>query len=310
VGLAVVGSVLVTAGLAAWLLSAVSGVVPDSAAGITRLAGLSLAVAGALCGLAMIIIILGVGRGPQTADLPAATDEPDGEAGRATTAPVQATSTAPGPLPERVSLAERPPSWLDAEPPPHSPDEPAAEPPPQPARQWSPETVPERFPEPAPEWAHVPVPEPPLPPAPQWTPEPGPEPQPQPAARWTPEPLPERAPDPAPEWAHEPAPEWAHEPAAEWAHEPAAEWAHEPAAEWAPGPAPVPTADPLAGSSVPAPEATSDEQPAEPASTRWRPARKPTAGWNPDSEEDWLRVLRGLRGSVQSPADQHISDED
>lgn len=207
VGLAVAGSVMVTAGLAAWLLSAVGGVVPQSAAGVIRVAGLGLVVVGALGGLAMILTLLGVGRATRSPDLPPAAGELDDDAGPGTAGPARAASAAPEPLPERV-------------------------------------------PQPAPEWAH--------------------------------EPGPERAPEPAPEWAREPV------------------------AEWVPGPpAALPAADQLAGSPVAGAEVTSDEQLAEPARARSRPARKSNVGWNPDSAEDWLRVLRGLRGSEASPPDQH-----
>ena len=84
-----------------------------------------------------------------------------------------------------------------------------------------------------------------------------------------------------------------------------------PADEWVVrDPAPRPDADPLPPAAWPPPAglvSAADEPPAEPA----RPAQadhapvrpkasrgsRPAAGWNPDSEEDWLRVLRGLRAS-------------
>jgi hypothetical protein len=275
VGLAVAGSVMVTAGLAAWLFSSVGGVVAQSAAGIIRVAGLGLVVAGVLCGLAMILTILGVGPARRTADVSPAVADPDSGAAPATAAPPQVASAAPEPLPERVPLAGRLPSRPDAEP-------------------AAPETPPEWMPEPAPEL--------PSRPAAQWSAGPGAAESLPPAPPWTPEPQPERPPQPAPECAYEPA--------AEQVPEPAPEWVHEPPPEWLPKPAPVPSADQLAGPAGSSPEVTSDEQPAEPAPGRRRSSRKPTVGWNPDSEEDWLRVLRGLRGSVQGPADQPVSRED
>jgi hypothetical protein len=216
VSLAVTGSVMLIAGLAAWLLGAVGGVLPQSAAGTIRLAGLSLVVAGALCGLAMIVTLVPADRAARSADVLPAAGQPEGDAGLAAAAPAQAASAAPEPLPGRAPLAGRLPPQPDTEPAPQLP--------PQPAPPWSPE--PAAAPPPA-------------------------------APPWTLEQPPDRLPQPAPEWAHGPAPDWAREPVAE-----------------------------------------------------WRPAGKPNAGWNPDSEEDWLRVLRGLRGSEQSPADQHISHED
>jgi hypothetical protein len=320
VGLAVAGWVLVIAGLAAWVLGAAGGVVPQSAADITQLAGVGLVAAGAVCGLVMIVTLLAAGRVPRAVDTPPAVGESDeaaeleGPAGLAPAAPPLAGSPAPEPLSEQVPLAERLPSRPGAEP----------------APPWSPGPAAGSGPAPAPAWS----PEPTAEPVPQWSPGPaGPEAPPQPVPPWPPGTPPERVPEPAPDWAHEPAEEgvpepgteWAHQPAAEpapqpapdWAHEPAAEplpgatpeWADEPAAEWVPGPASVPTADQSAGAPVTGLEAGPDEQPAEPDRAR-RASRKPAVGWNPDSAEDWLRVLRGLRVSEQTEADGHLSRED
>ena len=289
VGLAVAGSVLATAGLAAWVLSAVGRVVvPAGAAGRIALVGLGLVVAGALCGLAMIITVRRPGRAARIADrsaagsvpetgglsetggAPEAGGVPETGAALAAAAPPPATGAAPGPLPGGVPLAGRLPSRPDAEPALQWPLEPAAEAPPpavtEPLPQWSPEPA---------------VPEP-LPPA---VPEPA-----------VPEPLPPSVPEPA---VPEPLPESA----APWPPGPAPEWAHEPAAEWAPESGPGPTAGQLAGPPVPGLAPAPDEQPGEPPRVWWRPDRKPAVGWNPDSAEDWLRVLRGLRGSEQSHED-------
>jgi hypothetical protein len=275
VGLAVTGWVLVIAGLAAWVLGAADGVVPQSAAEITQLAGVGLVAAGAVCGLVMIVTLLAAGRVPRAVDTPPAAGESDkaaeleGPAGLAPAAP-PAGSPAPEPLSERVPLAERLPSRPGAEP----------------APPWSPGPAAGSAPPPAPAWSPEPTAEPTLPPVPQWSPGPaGPEAPPQPVPPWPPGTPPERVPEPAPDWAHEPA------------------------AEWVPGPASVPTADQSAGASVTGLEAAPDEQPAEPDRAR-RPSRKPAVGWNPDSAEDWLRVLRGLRVSEQTEADGHLSRED
>ena len=282
VGLAVAGSVLATAGLAAWVLSAVGRVVvPAGAGGRIALVGLGLVVAAALCGLAMIITVRRADRAARIADkpaaggLPEAGGVPEAGGGLAAAAPPPATGAAPAPLPGGVPLAGRLPSRPDAEPAPQWPLEPAAEAPPpavtEPLPQWSPEPS---LPEPA-------VPERP----PQWSPEPA-----------VPEPLPPSLPEPA---VPEPLPESA----APWPPGPAPEWAHEPAAEWAPEPGPGPTAGQLAGPPVPGLAPAPDEQPGEPPRVWWQPDRKPAVGWSPDSEEDWLRVLRGLRGSEQSHED-------
>ena len=256
VGLAVAGSVLATAGLAAWVLSAVGRVVvPAGAAGRIALVGLGLVVAGALCGLAMIITVRRADRAARIADRPAAGGLPEAGgvpaagAGLAAAAPPPVTGAAPGPLPGGVPLAGRLPSRTDAEPAPQWPLEPAAGAPPPAVTE----------------------------PLPQWSPEPA---VPEPAV---PEPLPESA--------------------APWPPGPAPEWAHELAAEWAPEPGPEPTAGQLAGPPVPGLAPAPDEQPGEPPRVWWQPDRKPAVGWSPDSEEDWLRVLRGLRGSEQSHED-------
>ena len=149
-GLAVAGSVLATAGLAAWVLSAVGRVVvPAGAAGRIALVGLGLVVAGALCGLAMIITVRRADRAARIADrpaaggLPEAGGVPEAGAGLAAAAPPPVTGAAPGPLPGGVPLAGRLPSRPDAEPAPQWPLEPAAEAPPpavtEPLPQWSPE---------------------------------------------------------------------------------------------------------------------------------------------------------------------------
>ena len=196
-----------------------------------------------------------------------------------------ATSPAPEPLPGRVPVAGRLPSPPGAEPAPPSAPGPAAE-----------VTLP-----PAPAWPPEPA-EPALPPVRPWSAEPaGPEAPPQPVPQWAPGTPPERVPEPGLEWAHEPA--------ADRVPEPAPGWAHEPAAEWVPGHASVPTADQPAGAPVTGLEAAPDEQPAEPDRAR-RASRRPAVGWNPDSAEDWLRVLRGLRVSEQTEADGHLSRED
>ena len=174
VGLAVAGSVLATAGLAAWVLSAVGRVVvPAGAAGRIALVGLGLVVAGALCGLAMIITVRRADRAARIADrpaaggLPEAGGVPEAGAGLAAAAPPPATGAAPGPLPGGVPLAGRLPSRPDAEPAPQWPLEPAAEAPPpavtEPLPQWSPEpSLPEpAVPEPAVPEPAVPEPLPP-----------------------------------------------------------------------------------------------------------------------------------------------------
>jgi hypothetical protein len=301
VGLAVAGSVLVIAGLAVWVLGAAGGVVPQSAADITQLAGGGLVAAGAVCGLVMTVTLLVAGRGPRNVDTP------------------PAASPAPEPMPERVPLAGRLPSRPGAEPAPPGSPEPAAGPPPlPPAAAWSPEATAAPTLPPVPQWSAEPAgPAAPPQPVPPWSPGTLPERVPEPGLEWAHEPAAERVPEPGPEWAHEPAaermpepgPEWAHEPAAERMPEPGPEWAHELAAEWAPGPASVPTADQPAGAPVTGLEAAPDEQPAEPDRAR-RASRRPAVGWNPDSAEDWLRVLRGLRVSEQSEADGRLSQED
>ncbi|HTT53840.1 MAG TPA: hypothetical protein VMH35_20790 [Streptosporangiaceae bacterium] len=72
-----------------------------------------------------------------------------------------------------------------------------------------------------------------------------------------------------------------------------------PAAEWVVrDPAPRPDAGLLPPADEPSAEpalpAQADHVPAWPKASR---GSRPTTGWNPDSEEDWLRVLRGLRAS-------------
>ena len=301
VGLAAAGSVLVIAGLAVWVLGAAGGVVPQSAADITQLAGGGLVAAGAVCGLVMIVTLLAAGRGPRNVD----------------TRP--AASAAPEPMPQRVPLAEPLPSRPGAEPAPPGSPEPAAGPPPlPPAAAWSPETTAAPALPPVPQWSAEPAgPEAPPQPVPPWSPGTPPEPVPEPAPEWAHEPAEEGVPEPGTKWAHQPTAEPAPQPAPEWAHEPAAEplpgaapgWAHEPVAGWVPGIAPVPTADQPAGAPVTGLEAAPDEQPAEPGQAR-RASRRPAVGWNPDSAEDWLRVLRGLRVSEQSEADGRLSHED
>jgi hypothetical protein len=45
-----------------------------------------------------------------------------------------------------------------------------------------------------------------------------------------------------------------------------------------------------------------DEPDPEPIRRSAAPRRSgPAPGWNPDSEEDWLRVIRGLRSSEDGP---------
>jgi hypothetical protein len=257
VGLAVAGLVLVIAGLAAWVLGAAGGVVPQSAADITKLAGVGLVAAGAVCALVTIVTLIAAGRVPRDVDTsPAAS-------------PAPATSLAPE-LPERVPVAGRLASRPGAEPASPSAPGPAAEPTLPPVRPWSGEPA-------------------------------GPEAPPQPVPQWSPGAPPERVPEPGLEWAHEPA--------ADRGPGPAPEWAHEPAAEWVPGHGSVPTADQPAGAPVTGLQAAPDEQPAEPDQAR-RASRRPAVGWNPDSAEDWLRVLRGLRVSEQTEADGHLSRED
>jgi hypothetical protein len=295
VGLAVAGLVLATAGLAAWVLSAVGGVVRAGAAGRIDLIGLGLVAAGALCGLAMIITVRGARRAARIADRPAAGGVSETGGGLADAASPPATSAPPGPLPGRVPLAGRSPSRPDAEPAPQWPLEPAAEAPPSPQPAAA---------EPPPPWSPQPgVPEPP-----PWSPEPVvPEPAvAEPLPQWSPEPVvPElAAAEPLPQWSPEPVvPEPPPESAAQRPPGPAPEWAHEPAAEWASEPGPVPTAGQLGRPADPGPAPAPDEQPGEPPQVWWRPDRKPAVGWNPDSAEDWLRVLRGLRGSEQSHED-------
>jgi len=256
VGLAVTGSVMLTAGLAAWLLVAVGGLVPQGATGVIRVAGLVLVAAGVLCGLAMIVTIVAGDRAARHADVPSAAGPPGDDAG-------------PAARPAAASAQTATPVQAAASPSPSPAAAPAA---PAPAASAASEPLPERVPRagrldagPAQPW--------PLPPRPGRRARPAPE--------WAPEPGADLAAEPAPTWAPEPGVEQAPEPAAGWASEPAAGWASEPAAGWAPEPA-----------------------------AETRPARKPNVGWNPDSAEDWLRVLRGLRGSVQSPADRHASHED
>jgi hypothetical protein len=292
VSLAVAGLVLVIAGLAAWVLGATGGVVPQSAADITQLAGVSLVAAGAVCGLVMIVTLLAAGRVLWNVDTLPAAGEPDdaaeleGPGGLDAVAPPSAGSPAPEPLPERVPLAE----WLPSRP----GDEPAP--------LWSPESA---------------AGPPPLPPAPAWSPEGTAEPTLPPVPQWSPEPAGPEAPQPVPPWSTgtpservpEPGLERAHEPAADPVPEPAPEWAHEPAAEWVPGHASVPTADQSAGAPVTGLEAAPDEQSPD-RDRAGRASRKPAVGWNPDSAEDWLRVLRGLRVSEQAEADGHLSRED
>jgi hypothetical protein len=210
-GLAVAGSVLLTAGLSIWAISAVGQVVSGTAAGATRLAGLGLMAAGVLCGLTMMVILVAAGRMPGAADKPPAESEPADVAGlAAATAPrIAGMAPDPGTLPERVPVAGLPPS--------------------------------------------------------------------RPAA------------DPAPEWPPPPADGPRH------------------ALDQQNFTSPVPDEEaPLAADEA-APLAADAVQPGPVWS---RPPAKPTVGWNPDSPEDWLRVLRGLRGSEESPADRHISHED
>jgi hypothetical protein len=202
-GLAVAGSVLLTAGLSIWGISAVGQVVSGTAAGATRLAGLGLMAAGALCGLTMMVILVAAGRMPGAADEPPAESEPADVAGlAAATAPrIGGMAPDPGTLPERVPVAGLPPS--------------------------------------------------------------------RPAA------------DQASQWPPPPADGPRH------------------AADQQNFTSPVPDEEaPLAADA------------AQPGPVWSQPPARPTVGWNPDSPEDWLRVLRGLRGSEESPADRHISHED
>jgi len=105
--------------------------------------------------------------------------------------------------------------------------------------------------------------------------------------------LPVRPPEPAPQLPVRPP-----EPAPQRPSRPAPEWAHEPAADWAPEPGPVPMAGPpVPGPPVPGLAGTPDGQAAGPPRAGWGPASEPAVDWHPDSEEDWLRVLRGLRNS-------------
>jgi hypothetical protein len=220
-GLAVAGSVLLIAGLSIWVISAVGQVVTGTTAGASRLAGLGLMAAGAVCGLLMVVILLARERVPRATDQPPAAGGPGDAPELATAAPPRAESMAPdvSRLPERVPLAGLPPS------------RPAA------VR--------------APEWPPPPTS------GPRHALDPGNVSSPGRAAQ---APL-------AAEAAWDAA-----QPAAEEA-QPAAEEV-QPDRAWA------------------------------------RPPAKPTVGWNPDSPEDWLRVLRGLRGSGESPDDRHISHED
>jgi len=54
---------------------------------------------------------------------------------------------------------------------------------------------------------------------------------------------------------------------------------------------------PVPGTPVPGLAGAPDGQAAGPPQAGWGPASEPAVDWHPDSEEDWLRVLRGLRNS-------------
>lgn len=227
-GLAVAGSVLLIAGLSIWVISAVGQVVTGTTAGASRLAGLGLMAAGALCGLVMVVILLTRERTPRGRDQPPAAGESGDAPELATAASPRAESMAPdmSRLPERVPLAGLPPS------------RPAA------GR--------------APEW-------PPPTSGPRHALDPGNVSSPGRDAQ---------------------APLAAEAPPASDVAQPAAEEV-QPAVK----------------------EARLAAEEVQPDRVWARPPAKPTVGWNPDSPEDWLRVLRGLRGSGEGPDDRHISHE-
>ncbi|HEY9240484.1 MAG TPA: hypothetical protein VIP48_00765, partial [Streptosporangiaceae bacterium] len=66
VGLAVAGSLMLTAGLGIWVLSTLSHAIPHSAHTVAWLAAVALITAGVCCGVLMIAVLLG--SGGQTAD--------------------------------------------------------------------------------------------------------------------------------------------------------------------------------------------------------------------------------------------------
>ena len=61
VGLAVAGSLMLTAGLAIWAVSALSHAIPHSAHTAAWLAAVALITAGVCCGVLMIVVLLGSG---------------------------------------------------------------------------------------------------------------------------------------------------------------------------------------------------------------------------------------------------------
>jgi hypothetical protein len=281
--LAVVGSVLVIAGLAIWVISTVGHIVPSDAAGTVRLGGLGLVVVGILCGLIMMVALARRERPGEAEELPPASAGWDAATGLGRMAGPQAGGVRPGPdpLPERIPLAG------------------SARP--HPVARTAPPT-----PVPSPAW-------------------------PAPAAGYAPG-DPAKAgfgagvagpgagagvagPGAGAGWA-EPGPGVAGPGAgAGWA-EPGlvpgmaapgveAGWAEPGAGVAGPGTEPE-----WAGPGVAGPGPRDGSDGADVGRVWWQPPRRATVGWNPDSPDDWLRVLRGLRRSGEGPPDRHISHED
>lgn len=323
VALAVAGSLMLTAGLGIWAVSALSHAIPHSAHTVAWLAAVALLTAGICCGVLMIVVLVGSGR--RTAD-PAEPSWRDPRLrGPELDWPEPSADAGPGLAPHEWS---GPAAGIATD------VEPAA-------YEWS-----------APDGGFVPQPEP-EPAAGDWS---GTEAEPglRPGAvlgqdEWT---VREHEPATGPDAGLEPGPDAGLLPPAEPAPGPAA---GQPAGD-DPDDGPVyrvesefnvwqrpgPEAAPDAGPAAPAAEVTppdaafpdaafpdaglqpaggwlppAQEVPAEPAADVLEPAadladqdriRRPAAprrsgpapGWNPDSEEDWLRVLRGLRASEDS----------
>lgn len=354
VALAVAGSLMLTAGLGIWAVSALSHAIPHAAHTVAWLAAVALLTAGICCGVLMIVVLVGSGRrtadpagpswrdprlrGPRPPEQPAASGAAQGAR------PMLDMWPEPGPWPgsgpdEWPIGTELPPEaepapggWSSADPD-HRPDAAVA----PDAYQWS-----------APDGGFVPQPEPA---ADDWS-EVGSELRPGAVlgqGEWI---VREHEPAAGPDAGLEPGADAGLLPPAGLAPGPAA---GQPARDdpddgpvhrvesefnvWQrPGPGAAPDAGPAApAAEVAPPDAAfpdaafpdagpqpaggwlppAQEVPAEPAADVLEPAadladqdriRRPAAprrsgpapGWNPDSEEDWLRVLRGLRASEDS----------
>ena len=127
VGLAVAGSLMLTAGLGIWAVSALSHAIPHSAHTAAWLAAIALITAGVCCGVLMIVVLLG--SGGRTADPGEPSWSDPRPRGPRPPGAVPPGAHVPGPLGPGPRLPEGHPSG----PRPASPRPPAG-PPPHPAR--------------------------------------------------------------------------------------------------------------------------------------------------------------------------------